>query len=75
MFVLVTAALIGGVISTVSLWDYGILIAFGCAPFGGSLLAFVAAVAFSNMRGGPGSDQQGVPCHLPQALTAHGHSA
>jgi len=50
MFILVTAAIAGGIITTLSLWNYGAFLAVACAPLGGSLLAIIAASLFSLTR-------------------------
>jgi hypothetical protein len=71
MFVLVTAALAGGAITVVSLWSYGFFLALACAPLGASLLAFVAAILFSNIRGGSGHNRQASLGPLPVSF----HSA
>lgn len=65
MFVLVTAALAGGAITTVSLWSYGIFLALACAPLGGSLLALVAAILFSFYSRGSDQVAEVLPTHCP----------
>ncbi len=50
MVILVTAAIAGGLITIVSLWNYGAIVAFGCAPLGGSLLAVIAAALFARKQ-------------------------
>ncbi len=43
MFLLIPAAITGGATTAVLLWPFGVLVALIAAPFGGSLLAVVAA--------------------------------
>ena len=45
LFVYAVTGLVGGLITSVVLWPLGVLIALAAAPFGGSLLALVVAVA------------------------------
>jgi hypothetical protein len=44
------AALIGGLITLVVLWPYGVLVAFTVAPFGGSFFALVAGLLLALLR-------------------------
>lgn len=50
MVILVTAAIAGGIITALSLWNHGIFLALACAPLGGSLVAVIAAALFSITR-------------------------
>ena len=50
MVLLLSAALLGGFITFVTLMPYGLLVAIAGAPFGGSLTALVAGLVLAHLR-------------------------
>ncbi len=56
MIALLFASILGGTVTLAALWPYGALLAFLCAPFGGSLLALLAAVLVAYRRRGENLD-------------------
>ncbi len=50
MILLLTAALLGGLITFAMLLPYGLVAAFAGAPFGGSLTALLAALVLAHLR-------------------------
>ncbi len=53
VIVLMAAALVGGFATLIALWPLGPIIALASAPFGGSLLALVAALLVALRRPNP----------------------
>jgi hypothetical protein len=51
MFGIMLAALVGGPLTTLMLWDSGAVVALAAAPFGGSVAGLVTGVLIAGMRG------------------------